>query len=128
MLLLGFSCIYVIDYSGPKWKVLGKVRSNPRCFCRKNLLFGGGKIDWKVIRSESLASMRFAEPNNCKGKLMIRRLLRRFAADESGPTAVEYAVMLALIIAVCITAVRGMATAVRSSFDSSANAINNAIK
>lgn len=59
---------------------------------------------------------------------MIRRLLRRFAADESGPTAVEYAVMLALIIAVCITAVRGMATAVRSSFDSSANAINNAIK
>jgi len=30
---------------------------------------------------------------------------RRFVADESGPTAVEYAVMLALIIVVCITAV-----------------------
>jgi pilus assembly protein Flp/PilA len=29
----------------------------------------------------------------------------RFAQDESGPTAVEYAVMLALIIVVCITAI-----------------------
>lgn len=49
-------------------------------------------------------------------------------ADESGPTAVEYAVMLALIIAVCVTAVRAMATSARNSFDNSANAINNAIK
>ena len=35
-------------------------------------------------------------------------MLRRFAADESGPTAVEYAVMLALIIVVCITAVTAL--------------------
>ena len=34
---------------------------------------------------------------------MIR--IMRFLWDESGPTAVEYAVMLALIIGVCITAV-----------------------
>jgi len=32
-------------------------------------------------------------------------LARRFAADESGPTAVEYAVMLALIIVACIAAI-----------------------
>ena len=31
--------------------------------------------------------------------------LSRFIRDESGPTAVEYAVMLALIIGVCIGAV-----------------------
>ena len=31
--------------------------------------------------------------------------VQRFAQDESGPTAVEYAVMLALIIVVCITAI-----------------------
>ena len=31
--------------------------------------------------------------------------LLRFLRDESGPTAVEYAVMLALIIGVCIGAV-----------------------
>ncbi len=35
---------------------------------------------------------------------MIRKL-RRFLEDESGPTAVEYAVMLALIIIVCIGAI-----------------------
>jgi len=59
---------------------------------------------------------------------MIRRFFSRLAADESGPTAVEYAVMLALIIAVCVGAVRAMATSVRNSFDNSANAINNSFK
>lgn len=33
------------------------------------------------------------------------KFLQRFLRDESGPTAVEYAVMLALIIGVCIGAV-----------------------
>jgi pilus assembly protein Flp/PilA len=32
-------------------------------------------------------------------------LLGRFLKEEDGPTAVEYAVMLALIIVVCITAI-----------------------
>jgi pilus assembly protein Flp/PilA len=31
--------------------------------------------------------------------------LRRFVAAEDGPTAVEYAVMLALIIVVCVSAI-----------------------
>lgn len=31
--------------------------------------------------------------------------LMRFLLDEDGPTAVEYAVMLAMIIVVCMTAV-----------------------
>jgi len=31
--------------------------------------------------------------------------VQRFLQDESGPTAVEYAVMLALIIVVCIAAI-----------------------
>jgi pilus assembly protein Flp/PilA len=31
--------------------------------------------------------------------------LRRFLHEEDGPTAVEYAVMLALIIVVCIVAI-----------------------
>ena len=31
--------------------------------------------------------------------------LRRFLADESGPTAVEYAVMLAMIITVCMAGI-----------------------
>ena len=32
-------------------------------------------------------------------------LLQKFLIEEDGPTAVEYAVMLALIVVVCITAI-----------------------
>lgn len=35
----------------------------------------------------------------------------RFLSDESGPTAVEYAVMLGLLIALCITAIGTLGTA-----------------
>ncbi len=52
--------------------------------------------------------------------------LKRFLRDESGPTAVEYGVMLALIVVVCIGSVNLMADATADSFDSSANAIASA--
>jgi pilus assembly protein Flp/PilA len=39
-----------------------------------------------------------------------------FLQDESGPTAVEYAVMLALIIVVCITAVTTLGTNANNTF------------
>ena len=39
-----------------------------------------------------------------------------FVKDEGGPTAVEYAVMLALIIVVCITAVTTLGTNARNTF------------
>jgi len=41
---------------------------------------------------------------------------RRFLADESGPTAVEYAVMLALIIVVCIAAITTLGTNAASTY------------
>jgi pilus assembly protein Flp/PilA len=44
------------------------------------------------------------------------RTLVSFLKDESGPTAVEYAVMLALIIVVCITAVTVLGTNANSTF------------
>jgi pilus assembly protein Flp/PilA len=46
--------------------------------------------------------------------------LKKFLRDESGPTAVEYAVMLALIVVVCIAAINQMANATADSFDTSA--------
>jgi len=52
--------------------------------------------------------------------------LKRFLRDESGPTAVEYAVMLALIVAACIGAVNQMSNATADSFDASAEAIAGA--
>ena len=42
--------------------------------------------------------------------------LVNFINDESGPTAVEYAVMLALIIVVCITAVTTLGTNANNTF------------
>jgi pilus assembly protein Flp/PilA len=39
-----------------------------------------------------------------------------FVKDESGPTAVEYAVMLALIIVVCITAITALGTNANNTF------------
>ena len=43
-------------------------------------------------------------------------LIKKFLASEDGPTAVEYAVMLALIVVVCITAVTNIGTKVNASF------------
>ncbi len=43
----------------------------------------------------------------------MRRLqteIRRFLGEEDGPTAVEYAVMLAFIVTVCITAIGAIGT------------------
>lgn len=58
---------------------------------------------------------------------MMAKLLR-FLRDEDGPTAVEYAVILALIIGTCIGAVQTLATATRASFDRSSQAIGNALQ
>ena len=52
---------------------------------------------------------------------------RRLLVDEDGPTAVEYAVMLALIVGTCIGAVQAMATATQGSFNTSSNAIGSAL-
>jgi pilus assembly protein Flp/PilA len=43
--------------------------------------------------------------------------LQRFLQDEDGPTAVEYAVMLALIIVVCITAITTLGTNANATFN-----------
>ena len=44
------------------------------------------------------------------------RQVANFLRDESGPTAVEYAVMLALIIVVCITAIQVLGTNSNNTF------------
>ncbi|MFN3194105.1 MAG: Flp family type IVb pilin [Aureliella sp.] len=60
-------------------------------------------------------------------KRPIIRVLFRFAADESGPTATEYAVLIALIVGTCVATVQTLASGTRDSFDASANAISNAL-
>ena len=52
--------------------------------------------------------------------------VRRFLVQEDGPTAVEYAVMLALIIVVCITAITALGTNANKTFTTVSNAIGAA--
>ncbi len=47
----------------------------------------------------------------------------RFLKSEDGPTAVEYAVMLALIVIVCLTAIQAVGTNASAKFQSSADAL-----
>lgn len=51
------------------------------------------------------------------------RRCRRFLSEDEGPTAVEYAVMLALIVGVCAGTVSTLATATNDNFNRSAQAI-----
>lgn len=50
-------------------------------------------------------------------------LLKKFLQSEDGPTAVEYAVMLALIIVVCIGTITALGTKVNSTFSNVTTAI-----
>jgi len=42
--------------------------------------------------------------------------VRKFLVSEDGPTAVEYAVMLALIIIVCLTAIQAIGNNAKTTF------------
>ncbi|MEN6457327.1 MAG: Flp family type IVb pilin [Thermoguttaceae bacterium] len=49
--------------------------------------------------------------------------VQRFLVSEDGPTAVEYAVMLALIVIVCLTAITAIGTRAAAVFDSAASTL-----
>ena len=53
------------------------------------------------------------------------RSVTGFLKAEDGPTAVEYAVMLALIIVVCITAITALGTNANKTFTSVGNTIGS---
>jgi len=48
---------------------------------------------------------------------------RRLVGSDDGPTAVEYAVMLALIVLVCLAAIRTLGTNANTTFTNTANSI-----
>ena len=50
--------------------------------------------------------------------------VRRFLVSEDGPTAVEYGVMLALIIAVCAAGVKTLGTSVSGTFSAVSSSIS----
>jgi pilus assembly protein Flp/PilA len=63
------------------------------------------------------------------GEESMRQLGQRlwnFVKNEDGPTAVEYAVMLALIIVVCIAAISVLGSNANNTFNKTATAIGTA--
>ncbi|MEC9094524.1 MAG: Flp family type IVb pilin [Planctomycetota bacterium] len=52
--------------------------------------------------------------------------VKRFLKSEDGPTAVEYAVMLALIVIVCLTAIQAIGTSASNAFNEIATDLENA--
>jgi len=51
--------------------------------------------------------------------------VRRFLVSEDGPTAVEYAVMLALIVIVCLAAIGTIGTNAKTTFTNVANSLGS---
>ncbi len=51
----------------------------------------------------------------------VKSLIVNFVKQEDGPTAVEYAIMLALIVLVCIGSVIAIGESARETFDFVAN-------
>lgn len=56
----------------------------------------------------------------------LAKKVQRFLVSEDGPTAVEYAVMLALIVIVCLTAISSLGTAAKNTFTEVKNSVEAA--
>ena len=54
--------------------------------------------------------------------------VQRFLVSEDGPTAVEYAVMLALIIIVCLTAISAVGTKTSTTFSNVASSLGALVR
>lgn len=56
----------------------------------------------------------------------LAKSVQQFLVSEDGPTAVEYAVMLALIVIVCLAAISSIGTSANTTFEAIATGIENA--
>jgi pilus assembly protein Flp/PilA len=50
--------------------------------------------------------------------------MQRFLVAEEGPSAVEYAIMVALIVTVCLTAISAVSTMESKAFTTVANSVD----
>lgn len=86
--------------------------SRARVMCVSALSGGFDRGRDEVKRKESTAMLKnFAVS------------VKKFLVSEDGPTAVEYAVMLALIVIVCLTSISAIGTKANSTFDAVQNAM-----
>jgi pilus assembly protein Flp/PilA len=76
-------------------------------------------------RDSTLLALTHRLEYRLKDESQMNRFLQ-LLRDEEGPTSVEYAVMLALILMACIASITVFGQATGVSFDSSSTAIINA--
>jgi len=57
--------------------------------------------------------------------MKIKQIIKRFIKEEEGATAVEYAVMLVLIIVVCIAAITLVGGKANNAFQTVSNALGS---
>jgi pilus assembly protein Flp/PilA len=57
--------------------------------------------------------------------MLLLKKLRHLLVSEEGPTAVEYAVMLALIITVCLISIQTLGTTTNTTFNNIANSMGS---
>jgi pilus assembly protein Flp/PilA len=71
------------------------------------------------MRGQRAAAISRGRRSQAKGKTMkaLVQRVKSFFVSEDGPTATEYAVMLALIIVACIAAITALGTALRGTFE-----------
>ena len=55
----------------------------------------------------------------------LRQFVQIFIRNEEGPTAVEYAVMIALIVLVCMSAIKTVGTNTRPTFTNMSNSLGS---
>ena len=72
-----------------------------------------------MIQSGSVPLLNETNMKRCMQSIV------RFLREDDGPTAVEYAVMLALIVVVCLTAITSVGTAASAKFTAVKTAISN---
>ena len=77
---------------------------------REQLTFNGSRQPSRVL----VPSGPPRESEDAMKNLALK--VQRFLVSEDGPTAVEYAVMLALIVIVCLTAIRSIGTNANATF------------
>jgi pilus assembly protein Flp/PilA len=84
------------------------------------LLSGRGDL----VLSIQLAVHTFTQAPRSPTMKKIANAVKRFVKNEDGPTAVEYAVMLALIIVLCIVVIRQVGTSASQTFSVTASALS----
>lgn len=81
--------------------------------------------NWNAAHLSALTTLGACE-TRCDVEVImqnIRRILLNFRQDEEGPTAVEYAVMMALVVAVCLSAISAVGSKAKTTFTNVANSI-----